>query len=259
MLETATGAMPAKGDSEPVAYKQTLTADEYTALPEPARGFYKLVGTNYVPDIEGVDNLPGLTSALQKERTDRENAQNALKPFQTAGLTPERITELLALEQSTKVGKLANRGEYEAALAAEKKPLLDENATLKQQLDEQALDHGLDAVLLKAGVIPERLGNAKLAAKNHVRVGEGRKLEVVENGQVVATDLEKYFGGDFKTKNLYFFNGNGGAGSGATGSTQPGAGEVPTKTRAEFNALTPQQKADFSELVGQGKAQLVAG
>jgi hypothetical protein len=249
--------MPDKGDLM-VAYKQSLTTDEHAALPEAARGFYKQVGSNYVPDIEGVDNLPGLTSALASERTARETAEGALKPFK--GYTPERLAELTALEQSSKLGKLTSKGEYDQALAQVNATHTQEKEALNKRLADQALDHGLDAVLLRAGVIDNRLGNAKLAAKNHVRVAENGTLEIIgANGQPAGVEVDKFFTGDWKTNNLYFFNGNGGAGSGSTGGGNQATGEVPTKTRAEFNALTPQQKADFSELVGQGKAQLVAG
>lgn len=243
-----------------MALKQSVTADEHGALAEPLKALYKANGTGFVLDVEGIDNITGLTSALSKERTDRETAQAALKPYQTAGVTPERLAELLALDQSTKLGKLTSKGEYDEALAAVRTDFETKLTQAQQKLQEQALDHGLDSVLLRAGVIPERLANAKLAAKNHVRVASDGKLEVIgPNGQPNGAELDKFFAGDFKTGNLYFFNGNGGAGSGAQDNTKPGATELPVKTRAEFGALTPTQKVEFSELVGQGKAQLVNG
>jgi hypothetical protein len=252
--------MPDQGDRDTVAYKQTLNADELAALPEAARGFYKQVGSNFVPDIEGVDNLPGLTSALASERTARETAQNALKPFTAAGVTPERVTELLALEQSSRVGKHMSKGEYDTALETQLKPVQTENATLKEQLRNQGLDHKLDQVLIAAGVINDRLPKAKKIAKDYVRVADDGTYEVIgDDGKPTSHKFDEFWGGAFKKDNLFLFSGNGGAGSGSTGSSQPGAGEVPTKTRAEFAALTPQQKGDFMELVGQGKAQLVQG
>ena len=243
-----------------MAYKQTLTAEEHGALPEAARGFYKQVGNSFVPDIEGIDNLPGLTSALQSERSAREQAEGALKPFK--GLTAERIAELTALEQSTKLGKLTSKGEYDTALETVKSGYEQTITGLNQKLHDQALDHGLDSVLLSAGVDPKRLSNAKLAAKPHVRVADNGALEVVNpsDQKPTGTELKKFFGDDWKKDNLYFFLPSGGAGSGADTSLNTGAaGEVPTKTRAEFNALSPQQKADFSELVGKGKAKIVNG
>lgn len=242
-----------------MALKQSVSTEEHGTLADSLKPLYKQHGTGYVLDVEGIENITGLTSALASERTARETAEGALKPFK--GMTAERLAELTALETSTKLGKLTSKGEYDTALETVKSGYETQISDLQKRLNEQALDHGLDSVLLTSGVIPERLGNAKKAARDYVRVAENGQLEVINpsDQKPTGTDLKKFFGEDFKSKNLYFFNGNGGAGSGATGGAQPGATDLPTKTRAEFNALNPQQKADFSELVGQGKAQLVAG
>lgn len=244
-----------------MALKQAVTTEEHGLLDAALKALYKQSGTGFILDVEGIDNITGLTSALASERSRANTAEGALKPYQTAGLTPERITSLLALEQAGKVGSLTSKGEYDQALELVKQGHTTQLTAMQEKLNEQALDHGLDSVLLKAGVIQERLPVAKKAARDYVRVAEGGALEVIDPAtkQLNGKKPEEFFAGDFKTQHLYLFNGNGGAGSGAQNNMTPGAAEVPVKTRAEFNALTPQQKVDFSELVGAGKAQLVNG
>lgn len=238
--------------------KQSLTADEHGALPEAERGNYKLVGTNYVPDVEGIDNLPGLASALDRERQRANDLDKALKPF--SGLTAERVQQLLDLEKSQNIGKLTSKGEFDAAREQIEKDANQRVSDAEQRARNVTIDYKLDQALIKAGVIPERLEVAKMLARQRVKLMEDDSLSVVgPDGKVSGTTLDKFLSEDFKTQNAYLYQPNGGAGTGAQPGTKANLGAgVQTKTRAEFAALSAQEKIDFSNLVAQKKAQLVA-
>src|ERR1044071_8704519 len=99
-----------------MALKQKLTAAEHAALGSDAeRGYYKQAGADYVLDIEGVDNVTSLTSALQSERTRANTAETNLKKFE--GVDPDKWKQYVAAEQNSGVAKLADKGQYDQALA----------------------------------------------------------------------------------------------------------------------------------------------
>lgn len=203
-----------------MAYKPSLTSDEYNALPESARGFYKLVGTTYVPDIDGIDNLPGLTSALASERTARETAEKLAKRFTDTGITPERLAELLELEQSQQVGKLTGKGEYDKA-----KQLIESQATEKitaaeKRAHEKIIDAQLTVALSQAGVLPERLEDAKEVTRKLVRVAKDDSLEVIgKDGQPTGVDFSKFVKEDLRTAKPWYYAPASATGTGAENNT----------------------------------------
>ena len=109
---------------------------------------------------------------------------------------------------------------------------------------------------------PKRLNDALQIARPLVGNNADGSVGVLgADGKVDLTKtFDKWLSEEFKKDRAYLFLPNGNAGSGAQGDTATTlqAGAV-TKTRTEFNALSPQEKIDFSNLVAQKKAAIVAG
>lgn len=187
-------------------------------MPEPARGFYKLVGTNYVPDIEGIDNLPGLEGAYRTEKQKREDLEKAAKRFD--GVDPDKYHQLLALEQSQEVGKLAGKGEYDKA-----KQLIETQATEKitaaeKRAAEKIIMSQLTVALSQAGVLPERLEDALEVTRKLVRLAKDDTLEVVgKDGQPTGVDFAKFVREDLKASKPWYYAPANATGTGAENNT----------------------------------------
>lgn len=201
-----------------MAYKPSLTSDEWNALQEPARGFYKLVGANYVPDIEGIDNLPGLEGAYRTEKQKREDFEKALKRFE--GVDPDKYQQLLTLEQSQEVGKLAGKGEYDKA-----KQLIESQATEKitaaeKRAAEKMIVSQLTVALSQAGVLPERLEDAMEVTRKLVRLAKDDTLEVIgKDGQPTGVDFAKFVKEDLRAAKPWYYAPANATGTGAENDT----------------------------------------
>ncbi len=216
--------------------KQSLNATEYGALPETERGNYKLVGQNYVPDIEGVENLPGLTSALAKERADRENAQAALKPFE--GIDPAKYNELVELEKQVNVGKLTSKGEYDQAKQLIEQQATDRISTAEKRAEEKIITSQLTLGLIKGGVLPERLEDALEIARKTVRLAKDDNLEVVgADGKPTGVDFNKFVTEEFKAKKPYFYAPSNVSGTGAENGTRGKTIEGDLSGKSAFERL----------------------
>jgi len=235
--------------------KASLTADEHGALPDTEKTNYKLVGSAYVPDIEGIENLAGLTSALASERTARETAEKSLKPYQ--GVDVAKYQQLIQAEKDQHLGSLTSKGDYDTALATVKSDYDTQITALKKQMDEKDIDYGLKSALVDAGVIKERLDDAMMVTRPRVTLLEDRSLGLLKDGKPDLTvDFKKFASEVLKAEKPWYYAPGNGKGTGAENGTR-GTGATPVKTRKEFDGMTPQEKIDFSILQGQGKAQLV--
>lgn len=236
--------------------KQKLTAAEHQALASDTdRANYKLVGSDFVLDVEGVDNITSLTSALATERSARQTAETNLKKFE--GVDVERYKTLTAAEQGQQLGKLTDKGQYDKALETVNQQHEAKQKELQQKLDAQAIDHALSLGLSAAGVIPARLKDALQIARPMVAVHEGSVGVLGADGKVDLTKpLDQWLGQDFKKDRAYLYAPNGNSGSGAQNGTNTATGDKPTKTRAEANALPPAEKMAYMEQVSAGKAVL---
>lgn len=239
--------------------KQSLTAEAHAALPEGERGYYKEHEGVFVPDIEGVVNLPGIVSTYQKERSDKEALQKWAKPFQDAGVTFEEITELRELKRSSELGKLTSKGEYDEAkkrIEADAQAKVEDanrRATEKMIMAQQQL------ALINAGVKRERLEDAMLVTRPTLKLGQNDSLVMVipdAAGQPTDVNFDEYLAGDFKTKKAWYFEPGNGNGTGADPNNK-GGGAKQTKTRAEFRQLDGAGQLEYSKLVQAGKAELV--
>lgn len=74
-----------------MALKRKISATAYEALSDEGKGYYKLVGEDYVLDLEGGDTGPSqadidaLKQAKDHEKTARQNAEKELRALKAAG------------------------------------------------------------------------------------------------------------------------------------------------------------------------------
>jgi len=207
-----------------MALKPSLTTDEHAALDAAQQPFYKQLGTGFVLDVDGIDNLPGLEGAYRTEKQKREDLEKAAKPY--AGIDPTKYAQLLELEKAQQVGTHLNKGEYEKA-----KELIERNADEKvtnaeKRAAAKMTDSQLSLILTKAGVLPERLEDAMDIARKIVRLAKDDTLEVVKGENEIITDAAKFFAEEWKQQKPYFYapastsgtgSQNGTNGSGLTG------------------------------------------
>jgi hypothetical protein len=245
-----------------MAKKSKLTKQEFEALTdEKDKQSYELVGefaffTGEIPDVAG------LQTALESERTLRSNAEKALAPF--TGLDPVKAKEALAAQQKGAGGgepDLTKPEGVKAAIASMQKDFDDRLKAERERADKLTIDRTIESTLIKAGVLPDALPDAMLAVRPMVKpIGEDASVLGVVGpaGTFLGTDFSTWASTELKKQKSYFFADNGQGGTGAGQSRGAGnGGSVISKTRAEFDQLTPQQKIDFSNQVDQGKAALV--
>ena len=109
------------------------------------------------PDlIEGIDNIPGLTSALEKERKSARDSAKALKQIQEkyGDLDPDEAKAALDLKRQHDEKKLLDSGEIDKLVSQrtesmkkdyekQLKAAQTENETLRGQLSEILIDGGV--------------------------------------------------------------------------------------------------------------------
>lgn len=254
------GAMPKGNKKQSMALKQKLSATEHGALAnDDAKGMYKLVGADYVLDVEGIDNIVNVVSTIAAERTRANTAETGLKRFE--GIDPDRYKTLDAAERGAGVTKLKDAGEFDKAIEKVNSDHAAELAKERARNDSLTVKTLLRSGLIAAGVIPERLDDAEALATGLVKLDETGKLRILDTaGALSATDPAKFFKEDFRTQKSYLYSPNGGSGSGSKNGTagHQDIGDKQTKTRTEFSALSSVEKIAFSNLVSDGKAVIVA-
>ena len=231
--------------------------DNLDSVPEGARSFYEQKDGKFALKVEGLEDVSGLKSALEKER----EAAKTAKAFKELGLSPEEIRELKAAREKADEDKAKAAGEWDKLReklsgqhAAELKKLQDQIAALEQSERGAVVKTGLMSALAEAGATEEGLsllpdilqGRAKMENDNGKRVvkildADGSPMLVKGRdatfADLVAAASEKY---------PSLFKATTKPGSG----TQPGgngAGRATGKEvkAGELDAMAPREKAAF--------------
>lgn len=166
----------------------------------------------------------------EKERADAEkvraDALEAAAAAAASGVTREQLDKINA--------------------DAEKKfkPVVDENAQLKGKLRKVLLGDRLEARLLKAGVMPDRVAKAVKDLDGRVDLTDDGEDFVVNDakGKVTSETLDDFLSKTYKTEAPFFYAGTGGSGSGADGSSGGGGGGGGYDPVAAGKALATEQK-----------------
>lgn len=154
-----------------MALKAKLTADEFSGLAGPLQEFYKQAGDSYVLDAEGVEDVSGLKSALEKEREGRKALDKQIKDLtkQFNGVDPEKARAAQAQLEKLEEQGLLDAGKLDAVIEKRTERMRADHdaqikgwekkhgeadaqtATLRKKLEEVTIQSGLSQHALKAG------------------------------------------------------------------------------------------------------------
>src|SRR4051794_29374504 len=101
-----------------MALKAKLTKAEFEKLGDSLKEHYKASGDDYVLDAEGVEDVSGLKSALDKEKKERRELRVKLdaEAEKWKDLDPERAREALKAIADLDEKKLVDKGEFDRLL-----------------------------------------------------------------------------------------------------------------------------------------------
>lgn len=229
--------------------------DTLDSVPEGARSFYEQKDGKFALKVDGLEDVTGLKTALQKER---EAAKEA-KAFKELGLSPEEIRELKVAREKGEEDKAKAAGEWDKLRekltgqhAAELKKLQDQIAALEVSERGAVVKTGLMSALAEAGATEEGMsllpdilqGRAKIETDGGNRVvkimdADGTPM-LVKGRDATFADLAAAAAEKYPS----LFKATTKPGSG----TQPGgngAGRTSTRTltRTQFEALSPSERA----------------
>lgn len=194
--------------------------------------------------VDEPDLGDGGKAAIEAER---KKAKDALK----------RADELQAkLDEAASEKEATDKGISKEALdkiradeALKAKPMQEENEKLKGQLRKVQLDDRVQSLLLKAGVMPDRITKAMrdLAPGANGRVDlteDGDGIVVRDaNGNITTETIEDFVGKTYKTESPFFYTGTNASGSGAeAGSGDAGSGGGYDPVAAGRKAAALQKK-----------------
>ena len=128
--------------------------------------------------------------------------------------------------------------------AKARKPIEDENATLKAENRKLKLTDRVKVMALAAGVMPDRIEKAMKDLEGRVDLAQGGDTIVVKNtkGEVTTESIEDFLGKTYKAEASFFYGGTGSSGSGAEGSNG-GSGSGSYDPVAAGKAAAAEQKA----------------
>lgn len=251
-----------------MALKAKLTKAEFEKLAEPLKEHYKASGDDYILDAEGVEDVSGLKSALQKTKEARDalKLQLEAEAEKFKDIDPVRAREALKTLHELDEKKLVDKGEYDRLLKKRSDEFdvreaesQQKMADLNKRLDTYELINPVRDAALKAGVLPKSLDLvlADMRVNSRVKLNDKRQVVVLDkDGDPTDISLEKYFGEVYKIDRENLYAGTGAGGSGAQSGTN-GSGTGKTVTREQFKAMTPAEQVAVSKQATKGELALV--
>jgi hypothetical protein len=182
------------------------TLDE---IPEAFRSEYEERNGEWHPKAPAAPDVTGLTSALEKERTAARNADKARRDAEK-----ERDDLKRTVDAKAKGISEEELQKIRDAEAAARKPIEEENVTLKADIRKLKLTDRVQALYLGNGGMKDRLEDAMNALAPRTDLGDADGIVFKDKaGQVTADDAEKFFA-KHKQEKPWLYEGTGGSGSG---------------------------------------------
>lgn len=245
-----------------------------TDVEEPLRALYIEKDGQFVLDVEGSTEDTKLTSALEKERKARGDAEKALNSLkrQLGDLDPAKAREALKTIAELEEKNLLGEGKFEEAvakrverIAAESKAHVDaltlEKTKLSNQLEELLIDNSIRSVATKAGVLPTAIEDAVLYGKTVWRLKDGApvpmKGEEIIFGKVPNQPLtmEEWISERATDRAHWFGPSSGGGAPGSSPARHVGSVVTLSRDRAKdpvaYRAAKEQAEKAGAELVIQ--------
>ena len=174
-----------------MALKAIVTKEEFDKLDEVVKKFYVEKDGKYLLDAEGVEDVGGLKSALEKERASVRKLKSDLQATvdKYKDIDPEKAREAEKKLQDLEDAKLIDAGKVEELLTKRTErmkqdhqnqinefnknveALKKENLGLNGKLSELLIDGSLRQAAIKAGVHESALEDARSAWPADLEVG----------------------------------------------------------------------------------------
>lgn len=266
-----------------MALKALLAEDDFKALDAALQGFYRKSddGKSYVLDAEGVEDVRGLKSALDKMKAERKALDAKLKEVSDkfGDLDPEQARAALADLQKLQDKKLIDEGkveellqqrlqardkEHERVVKNLEKKLAEEAtkaSTTLRRLEEALIDNGLRSAAAKAGVKPAAMTDLVLRGKSVFKLHDDRVTPFREDGEILygkdpkaPMTMEEWIS-SLATDAAHLFEENKGAGAGADRGRMGGNRIVLTRDEARnvsrWREAQAQAEKSGAELIVQ--------
>jgi hypothetical protein len=245
--------------------------DSLEGVPSELHKLYVQKDGKYVLDAEGIEDVSGLKSALERKKQEAADAKKAAKELkeqlESLGMEPDEIKAIIADHQKAKDKKLIDEGkvdeivttrvaklkkEYDDKLTA----ITGERNTLHGKLSEVLIDSALKDVAVKAKVRSTAMEDVLLRGK--------RIWTLKENQPVALNGEEAIFGKDGKpismlewvnelqTSAPHLFEGSSGGGANGSGGNG-GGGNGGMKL---FSAASPNAIGENLAAFAKGEARL---
>lgn len=239
-------------------------------VPEALHEFYVQKDGKYVLDAEGVEDVKGLKSALQREKAERKKRADELASLKEAlgDIEPEKAREALAKVQEYEDKKLLDAGQIEElvaqrterakadalarvkAIEAAAKQTADEKARIEARLSEVMIDNAIRTEATRAYVRDGAVDDVLLRGKQlfklvdgEVRAVKGEAIEYGKDGNPLT--IGEWLNGLVPAAPHLFESSNGGG--------APGSGHRPG-TGVRVVANNPNAIGANLEAVATGKA-----
>jgi len=240
--------------------------DSLDGVPEPLRAAYIEKDGKFVLDAEGVEDVTGLKSALQKERDARSKLDKQLAQYKD--LDPEKYRELLKEKEEFERTTLEKKGDFDklkdqlVQKHQDELKTVGEKLTAREKFIEKVVAENValaeitkaegNTTLLKPHVmasirVVEEDGEfvAKVVdAKGNPRIANGKGDEMTIADLIAELKSSEEFSGAFK--------GTGSSGSGAPHKPGTPAAKAGTVNRADPNAFLANL-----EKIGKGEVKVV--
>lgn len=153
--------------------KLNAVVESLDAVPENLRELYVEADGKYRLDAEGVEDVSGLKSALEKERDAAKKAAAALKRFE--GIDPDEFQRFKQTAEEAEAAKLSEVERLEKKYQREMEKLNGELGKRQSFVEKLTIENELNAAIEKAGILPEhrRAVRALLKEAGAKTVAEG--------------------------------------------------------------------------------------
>lgn len=249
-----------------MALKAKLAKAEFEALAEVLKEHYKASGEDYILDAEGVEDVSGLKSALEKEKRERRELKTKLEAEaeRFKDLDPERAREALKTLAELDDKKLVDKGEFDRLLKKRSDEFDQREAEYQNQLreaqsrlDTYELINPVKDAALKAGIIPKKLEMVMSYAGKRFKLNDKRKPVVLDaDGDETSHTLDEFWSKEFKDEWPEFYAGTGAGGSGANPNHNGGKSGVKSIARKDLETMNPNQAMTLMKQVKAGEVTL---
>lgn len=241
-----------------MALQLNIDGGSYEGLDESVKGLYVEHDGGWKLDVDGVEDVSGLKSALERQKADAKLYKKKAKDLESriSGLDLDMAERLVSQAESEAEKRLLAEGKLDEVVAQRveryikaKDGEIEARDGRIKSLSDKALESALMSAASKAGVHRHAIDDVLLRAKTIFTLDDnGEPVQLGADGSpVLGKDGKSNFSpsewiGGMVEKAPHWFP----ASSSGTGfDDNQGGHNGKTKTRAEFDPMSPADKAKF--------------